>query len=343
MIQTEEKPKKKQAPPPAPLVLTVPEVVLAVLAAGLAAAPGAFLGRALAPFLRESIDPLDDLPRMGFLIGLALLNLILFLLPTRGRRVWRAVGMIRVPFLLAFLTILGAASGGPRGGAFAGGLAGAVLGVAVAVRYGTPLLPRYARGVAYFNRGQYDRAVADMNAVLRRRPRRARAYLLRGAAWHMKKDHDRALADCEAAARLAPRHPDFLHARAVVRSARHDYEPALADLDEALRLKPNHVNTLYTLCRLRAACPDEAFRDGKQAVQYGYQACELTRWGNPVVLGAYAAAFAELGDFDKAQKFQQRALDLVKKRRLAMPPDEFAKAEQRLEMYERGEPYRLEE
>ena len=78
-------------------------------------------------------------------------------------------------------------------------------------------------------------------------------------------------------------------------------------------------------------------------MQYGYQACELTRWHNPVVLGAYAAAFAELGDFDKAQKFQQRAFDLVNKRRLPMPAEEYAKAELRLEMYERGEPFRLEE
>jgi tetratricopeptide (TPR) repeat protein len=343
MIQTEERPTKKKAPSPAPLVITVPEVALGLLAAGLAAVPGAYLGKVLAPLLQEPHDPIDDLPRMGFLLGLALLSLILFLLPTQGGPVRRAIGQIRIVYLLVFLTILAGASGGIRGGMFVGGLAAGVLGLALTVRYGTPLLPRYARGVAYFKRGRYDRAVADMTALLRRRPRRARAYMLRGAAWHMKKEHDRALADCEEAVRLAPHNADFLHARAVARTARREYELALADLEEALRLKPHHLNALFTLCRLRAACPDEAFRDGKQAVQYGYEACELTRWGNPVALGAYAAAFAELGDFDKAQKFQQRALDLVKKRRLPMPPDEFARAERRLELYERGEPYRLEE
>jgi tetratricopeptide (TPR) repeat protein len=323
-------------------VLTVPELVLALLAAVVAAVPGAFLGAALAPLLREPRDPVDDLPRTGFLLGLAVVNLVLFLLPVHGGPVRRAVGRFRVLFLLAFLTILAAAVGGAHWGAAAGALAAALLGMALAYQYGTPLLPHYARGVAYFNRGRYDRAVADMTAVLRRRPR-ARAFLVRGAAFHHKKDYDNALADCEEAVRLAPADADFLHARAVVRAARHEYERALADLDEILRLKPRHVNAVYTLCWIRAACPEEPFRDGRQAVQHGYQACELTRWKNPLVLGAYAAAFAELGDFDKAQKFQQRALDLVKKRNLPMPPDEFAKAERRLEMYERGEPYRLEE
>jgi tetratricopeptide (TPR) repeat protein len=125
--------------------------------------------------------------------------------------------------------------------------------------------------------------------------------------------------------------------------ARQEYAAALDDLTAALDLRPHHVPSLSALCRLRAACPEEAFRDGKQAVQLGYQACELTRWKDPLVLGAYAAAFAERGDFDKAQKFQQRALGLVKKRGVPMPADEYARAERRLEMYERGEPYRLEE
>jgi tetratricopeptide (TPR) repeat protein len=342
MIATVEKPRKARSLPPAPWVITLPEVGLALLAGGAAAVPGVFLGWALAPLLREQIDPMDDLPRLGFLMAMALLSLILFFLPIRGGILGRAVGPFRVIFLLAFLTLLAAANG-PREGAIVGGLATAVLGIGLAYRYGTPLLPRYARGIAHYNRGAYDRTVADMTAVLRRRPRRARAYLVRGAALHRKKDHERALADCEEAVRLAPGNPDFLHARAVVHAARQEYTAALADLAEVLRLRPKHVHARYTLCWIHAACPEEPFRDGKQAVQIGYQACEQTRWRNPLVLGAYAAAFAELGDFDKALKFQQRALDLVIKRRIPVSAEEFAKAERRMELYESGEPYRLEE
>jgi Tfp pilus assembly protein PilF len=342
MITTEEKARKPQALPPAPWVITVPEIGLALLAGGVAAVPGVILGRALAPLMREQIDPVDDLPRLGLLMAMALLSLILFFLPVRGGIVRRALGPFRIVFLLTFLTLL-AAAGGPQEGATVGGLATAVLGMGLAYRFGTPLLPQYARGVAYFNRGAYDRAVADMTVVLRGRPGRARAYLVRGAAWHRKKDYERALADCEEAVRLAPENPDHLHARAVVRAARQEYTAALADLGEVLQLRPNHVHALYSLCWIHAACPEEPFRDGKQAVQLGYQVCERTRWKNPLVLGAYAAAFAELGDFDKALKFQQRALDLVKKRRIPISADEFAKAERRMELYERGEPYRLEE
>ena len=52
-------------------------------------------------------------------------------------------------------------------------------------------------------------------------------------------------------------------------------------------------------------------RDGKKAVESATQACEMTNWNDPDMLGTLAAAYAETGDFDDAIKWQQKAVDLT--------------------------------
>jgi len=49
---------------------------------------------------------------------------------------------------------------------------------------------------------------------------------------------------------------------------------------------------------------------GKQAVEYATKACELTEWKSANFIGTLAAAYAEIGDFSKAIKYQKQAMDI---------------------------------
>src|SRR5262249_9368062 len=60
------------------------------------------------------------------------------------------------------------------------------------------------RGIAYYNKGDYDRAVADFSKVIERNPNYAKAYINRGNAYDNKGDHDRAIADYNKAIELNP-------------------------------------------------------------------------------------------------------------------------------------------
>jgi tetratricopeptide (TPR) repeat protein len=59
-------------------------------------------------------------------------------------------------------------------------------------------------GNTWFNKGDYDRAIADYNQALRINPQDAYAYNQRGVAWERKGDYDRAIADYTQALQINP-------------------------------------------------------------------------------------------------------------------------------------------
>ncbi|HET6573566.1 MAG TPA: tetratricopeptide repeat protein [Fimbriiglobus sp.] len=116
--------------------------------------------------------------------------------------------------------------------------------------------------------------------------------------------------------------------------AKGDFDGAIASYREAVRLDPMNANTHNALAWLLATGPD-GVRDGRRAVEYAIQACELSKWKKPYFLDTLAAAYAEAGDFDKAMEYQKKALsfpDFEKKYE--------AEARRRLDLYAKKTPYR---
>jgi tetratricopeptide (TPR) repeat protein len=67
---------------------------------------------------------------------------------------------------------------------------------------------RYARGIEYANKGEFDRAVADFSEAIRLRPNTAGYLKDRGRAYERIGDLAKALADLQAAQSLEPNVPD---------------------------------------------------------------------------------------------------------------------------------------
>jgi tetratricopeptide (TPR) repeat protein len=187
------------------------------------------------------------------------------------------------------------------------------------------------------HQGDVDAALGDYTEALRHDPAplvAAIVYMNRGQIESDRNGLDKALEDSEKAVRLLPDHPLTLVFRAEILNENGRHEQALADCDQALKVEPKNVWGHNFRAWIKATCPVDQFRDGKQAVEGATLACELTKWQQTGCLETLAAAQAESGQFDEAVKWQTKVVELTtddKDRR---------EAHERLELFRKKQPYR---
>jgi Flp pilus assembly protein TadD len=156
---------------------------------------------------------------------------------------------------------------------------------------------------------------------------------LGGALLYGKRDADGAITELRKAIGFDPKNAlAYIHlGRCLLEKG--DRTGAMAALLTGLELEPNVLN-YNNVAMLLAAGPD-GVRDGKRAVELATRACELTDWKDPVILDTLAAAYAEVGDFDKAVEYQKKALSFP-----TFPKAEEAGGRARLDLYANKRPYR---
>lgn len=102
----------------------------------------------------------------------------------------------------------------------------------------------------------------------------------------------------------------------------------------AVSLDPNFTDPILALSVLQACCPNPAFRDGSKALENAEKVCVLTDWKDWVSLSCVAAAYAELGDFEKAIQFAKQTEAIA-------PEEEKPTRAKRVRQFENGIPFRL--
>lgn len=190
-----------------------------------------------------------------------------------------------------------------------------------------------ARGKVRFEKGDHDRAIADLDRSLELAPD-SEALTIRGFAWKRKGDKDRAMADFNEAIRINPKEALAWRVRGATWAGKADYQKALADYTESLRADPENPETLHHRAILLSVCTDARYRNGAQAVEDATKACELTEWKTPLFLNGLASAYAEKGDFASAIRWQTRAMELS-------PKDQAGRMQARLDQLRQGKPFRM--
>jgi TPR repeat protein len=112
-----------------------------------------------------------------------------------------------------------------------------------------------------------------------------------------------------------------------------DYQKAVDLFHKAVN-QGQSPNVFNDFAWFLATCPDQSQRNGKDAVTYANKACQLSGWKKANFISTLAAAFAELGDFDTAVKYQQQAIAMG-----SDYPDK-QEMEKALKLYQERTPYR---
>lgn len=103
----------------------------------------------------------------------------------------------------------------------------------------------FNRGLAFSQKNQHYKALADYDRAAKMRPRDAA--LLQSRCWSraVLGRLTAALEDCNASLALNPKDPDTLEIRGFTYRKMRDFERSLADYDAALELRPDAPSTLF--------------------------------------------------------------------------------------------------
>jgi tetratricopeptide (TPR) repeat protein len=113
------------------------------------------------------------------------------------------------------------------------------------------------------------------------------------------------------AVRLGPNWADAHTQLAEALASKGANHQAITEYHEALKLNADSVAALNNLAWMLATSSDASLRDGAEAVRLAEQACRLTSWKQTVFIGTLAAAYAQVGDFEKAVATSKQACDLA--------------------------------
>lgn len=196
-----------------------------------------------------------------------------------------------------------------------------------------------ALGMTALEQKEYFKAVAYFQKAIEHSPdniSRATNFCNRGLVHKTKGDYDQAIQDFDKAIELNPRDVTSYGSRGVVYMTKGVYELAIRDFRKAISFKPN-PEILNNLAWVLATAKDAQLRDGAEALRLAEKACQLTQYKFPTILDSLAVAYAEVGQFAKAVKTAQKAIEL------AHAAGEKKLAENirpRLELYKAKRPYR---
>lgn len=195
----------------------------------------------------------------------------------------------------------------------------------------------YNRALDYKAIGTLDKAMADLNEAIRRAPRELKNYCGRASTFEDMGQLERAKADYDQATRLNPKDTNDYRFRGSAHFAKGDYKAAAADFEKAAHLSPRDYDALVSLAWFHATCPNDSLRNGQQALEKSLQACELTHWQSADVVDTLAAAYAEVGDFDRAVRYETQAISMR-----GVHAFRRKKMQERLDLYRQHKPYRKE-
>jgi len=192
-------------------------------------------------------------------------------------------------------------------------------------------------GTALLRLDKIEEAIRELSEAVRLRPHFAEAHYNLALAFLRKENLQKASDQLVRTTELQPGNAEARHQLALTWSRLGRFDDAIREHLEVIRQRPDWGPPLNDLAWIRATHPDPSYRDGREALRLAQEAVRLTGDGDANVLDTLAAAYAELGEFERAVEVETRALDQAKANGQSDRVQDFGI---RLQLYREGRPYR---
>ena len=188
-------------------------------------------------------------------------------------------------------------------------------------------------GNVYAQKGMLDEAILEHKEALTINPNLAEAHHSIANIYAKEGIVDEAIAEYKKTLSINPNLAEVHFKLGSLIEAQSKFRDAVSAYRETIRLNPNFLLAYNNLAWIYATSPDATIRNGDEAVALANTACKLTEFKNAGTLDTLAAAYAEQGIFEKAIEYQNKAIELA-------PSQAKRELEVRLQLYEKGYPYR---
>ena len=168
---------------------------------------------------------------------------------------------------------------------------------------GTTAEDCFQRGIAYFEQGDYELAIAEYDQALTLNPQYAEAYSARGKAHFGLHDFNRAITDCGRAIALNPEYVEAYGSRGNAYHAKQVFKRAVADYDKALTLDPQNAQVYSDRGALFADHGEEerALEDYQRALTINAQFADAYYNRGNIYIGR--------GDYENAIQYASQAVE----------------------------------
>jgi tetratricopeptide (TPR) repeat protein len=164
-------------------------------------------------------------------------------------------------------------------------------------------LPFFLRGLAYYRKNEYARAVFDFNEAIRLDPNSANFYFNRAMAYTLMQNYDQAIDDFTAVIRIDPKNVEAYNNRGLIYASKREYDSAIADYDRAIALTPQFLALHNRADAHRSKGEyDRAIADYDRAIQFNA--------GEASTYSGRAIAYAAKGDYRSAIADHDKAIEL---------------------------------